>query len=147
MLMMLTDFKMTTVATFASRIVEDPNLVDYVEDWSRCRSPSRARRRLKRGFPQNVTMRPVPRQQVYSYDNGRMLVMRPRWSGRSTPQFGRGCDGREFRDRMDPGDLESDRRMLDPLAWLHQLLRDEDGRADPEDEPNRRLGLRLRQPL
>jgi hypothetical protein len=60
-----------------ARIVEDRNLVDYVEDWSKVRSPSRARRRLKRGFAQNILMREVPRQTVYSFNNGRTLVMHP----------------------------------------------------------------------
>jgi len=60
-----------------SRIVEDRNLVDYVEDWSKVRSPSRARRRLKRGFAQNIQMSAVARQQVYSLDGGRTLVMHP----------------------------------------------------------------------
>jgi hypothetical protein len=43
----------------ATRIIEDRNLVDYVEDRSKVRSPSRARRRLKRGFRQNIVMREV----------------------------------------------------------------------------------------
>lgn len=37
-----------------SQIVESPHVTIAAEDWSRVRSPSRARRRLKRGFKQNV---------------------------------------------------------------------------------------------
>lgn len=59
------------------RIIEDSNLVDYVEDWSKVRSPSRARRRRKRGFAQNIQMSAVPLQQVYSLDGGKTLVMHP----------------------------------------------------------------------
>ena len=59
------------------RIIEDSNLVDYVEDWSKVRSPSRARRRRKRGFAQNIQMSTVALQQVYSLDGGKTLVMHP----------------------------------------------------------------------
>jgi hypothetical protein len=46
----------------SARIVENASLVDYVEDWSRVRSPSRARRRLKRGFRQNIVTCAVPQK-------------------------------------------------------------------------------------
>jgi len=59
------------------RIIEDSNLVDYVEDWSKVRSPSRARRRRKRGFAQNIQMSAVALQKVYSLDGGKTLVMHP----------------------------------------------------------------------
>ena len=61
----------------SAQIVEDASLVDYVEDWSKVRSPSRARRRLKRGFRQNVIIRATPNKTVFSIDNGRVLVMHP----------------------------------------------------------------------
>lgn len=61
----------------ASRIVEDASLVDYVEDWSRVRSPSRALRRIKRGIRKSLPMKAVPNKTVYSIDNGRVLVMHP----------------------------------------------------------------------
>jgi hypothetical protein len=48
------------------RIIEDRSLVDYVEDWSKVRSPARARRRRKLGFPQNITTRATAKQTVYS---------------------------------------------------------------------------------
>jgi hypothetical protein len=66
-----------TISEPASRIVEDASLVDYVEDWSKVRSPSRARRRLKRGIRKSLPMKAVPNKTVYSIDNGRVLVMHP----------------------------------------------------------------------
>ncbi len=59
------------------RIVEDATLVDTVEDWSRVRSPARARRRRKRGFRQNITFRSVPKTDCYLIDGGRTLVIHP----------------------------------------------------------------------
>jgi hypothetical protein len=59
------------------RIIENINLVDTVEDWSRVRSPARARRRRKRGFPQNIVYRQVPKKEAYSIDGGRTVVMHP----------------------------------------------------------------------
>lgn len=51
-----------TVPTFCSlRVVESLAMTKTVEDWSRVRSPSRARRRMKRGFPQNLRLVEVPR--------------------------------------------------------------------------------------
>jgi hypothetical protein len=61
----------------ASSIVEDASLVDYVEDWSKVRSPSRARRRIKRGIRKSLPMKAIPSKTVYSIDNSRMLVMHP----------------------------------------------------------------------
>lgn len=60
-----------------TRIIQDPNLTDSVEDWSRVRSPSRARRRLRRGFPQNMVVRQVPSRRAVSLDGGRTLVCHP----------------------------------------------------------------------
>lgn len=48
---MFADFKKGTAGPLgAMRVVEDPLVVERVEDWSRCRSPSRARRRHTRGI-------------------------------------------------------------------------------------------------
>lgn len=41
-------------------IVESLDATKVVEDWSDCRSPSRARRRLKLGHPQRVVKVTVP---------------------------------------------------------------------------------------
>jgi len=59
------------------RIIEDANLLDTVEDWSRVRSPARAWRRRRRGFKQNIVTRHVPKKEIYSLDGGRTLVMHP----------------------------------------------------------------------
>lgn len=41
-------------------IVADPNLTEYVEDWSDVRSPSRARRRRAQGHKQRIKLVPAP---------------------------------------------------------------------------------------
>lgn len=43
-------------------IVESDTLVETVEDWSRVRSPSRARRRLAQGHKQNIRTVTRPRR-------------------------------------------------------------------------------------
>jgi len=52
------------------RFVEDINLVDRIEDWSKVRSPGRARRRRKRGYPQRIIVREVPRPSLYATREG-----------------------------------------------------------------------------
>jgi hypothetical protein len=44
------------------RIAESFDMVDQIEDWSGCRSRARAERRRKRGFPQRVVTRWVPKK-------------------------------------------------------------------------------------
>jgi len=61
----------------AVRIIEDHNLVDSTEDWSRVRSPSRALRRMKMGHKQNVRIVSKPKMSAYSLDGGRTLIMHP----------------------------------------------------------------------
>ena len=51
------------------RFVESELLVDRVEDWSGCRSPSRARRRHKQGHKQHVVMVDVPKPGAYQIGN------------------------------------------------------------------------------
>lgn len=57
------------------RIIEDPSLVDAIEDWSRVRSPSRARRRLRYGHRQNIDIVGVPKKDVFQI--GDTFVMHP----------------------------------------------------------------------
>jgi hypothetical protein len=57
------------------RIIRDINMTDTVEDWSRVRSPSRARRRRKLGHPQNIVWREVPKKDAFKI--GDALVMHP----------------------------------------------------------------------
>ena len=47
------------------RLVEASNLFDEIEDWSRVRSPARAARRRRRGFPQRIVIRRVPKPEGY----------------------------------------------------------------------------------
>jgi hypothetical protein len=61
----------------STRIVEDASLVDTIEDWSGVRSPGRASRRRKLGHRQNITLKSVPRQEVYFLDGGRTMVVHP----------------------------------------------------------------------
>lgn len=57
------------------RVIRDINLTDTVEDWSRVRSPGRARRRRKLGHPQNIVWRVVPKKDVFKI--GDILVGHP----------------------------------------------------------------------
>lgn len=57
------------------RIQVSPLMVDMVEDWSQVRSPARARRRLKRGFPQRIRMVEVPKKEAFRH--GDTMVMHP----------------------------------------------------------------------
>lgn len=46
------------------KVIVDDNLTETVEDWSKVRSPSRAKRRMKRGFSQNVVYRKIPSDKI-----------------------------------------------------------------------------------
>ena len=65
------------VAPQLPRIIESDAMVDIVEDWSKCRSPSRAKRREKRGprFRQRVIRVYVPKKE--SLMIGGNLYMHP----------------------------------------------------------------------
>lgn len=51
-------------------IIDDIAMSDPVEDWSHVRSPSRAKRREKRGFRQNVLIKRIPKKEIYKIDSG-----------------------------------------------------------------------------
>jgi len=55
------------------KIIVSEYLVDTIEDWSDCRSPSRAKRRLKRGFPQRLKTRSVPKKDAFIFDHKAMM--------------------------------------------------------------------------
>lgn len=55
----------------------DPNMIESYEDWSEVRSPSRARRRLKRGFKQRIKIRWRPRKDAITIDGGKTYFMHP----------------------------------------------------------------------
>lgn len=54
-------------------VIETVDAIERVEDWSKCRSPSRARRRLNRGFPQRLEIHWKPT----SYIAGRQMFIHP----------------------------------------------------------------------
>lgn len=78
MLEIATMNKKETVANMNLRdtpISTDISLTVPFEDWSRVRSPGRARRRQKRGFKQNISYTRAPDPSAYEF-NGR-IVMHP----------------------------------------------------------------------
>lgn len=71
-------FSAMGVGMFAGiRIVEDSRLTVETQDWSGVRSPSRARRRLRRGFRQNIVYGRKPDPKAYSINGGKTLIMHP----------------------------------------------------------------------
>lgn len=62
------------------RIVEDPHMVETVEDWSDVRSPSRAARRRRQGHRQRIRYVTRPKQQVISGMG--CLIMHPEVAAR-----------------------------------------------------------------
>jgi hypothetical protein len=57
----------------------DHSLVNVTEDWSKVRSPGRARRRRRHGHPQRIVRISTPRDEVFRYEGpyGPLLVMHP----------------------------------------------------------------------
>lgn len=55
------------------QIIVSEYLVDTIEDWSDCRSPSRAKRRRKRGFAQRVRTVQVPKKDAFIMDSKIMM--------------------------------------------------------------------------
>jgi len=68
-------FDIGMLQPFGLQIIEDRHMVDIVEDWSDVRSPSRAARRRKRGFPQRIRIMEVPKKEAYRMGN--KVVMHP----------------------------------------------------------------------
>lgn len=54
-------------------LINDEVMSDTVEDWSNVRSPSRAKRRMKRGFRQRVFYKKVPKKEILNF-NGNLLM-------------------------------------------------------------------------
>lgn len=57
------------------RVFLDENLVDWQEDWSAVRSPSRARRRRARGFRQRIIRTATPKKVAFQFEGS--LFMHP----------------------------------------------------------------------
>ena len=69
--------------------VESLDMVDYIEDWSRVRSPSRAIRRRRQGHRQNIVTRAVAKTEAITLDGCRTFYIHPetaRWL-RDAPQL------------------------------------------------------------
>jgi hypothetical protein len=80
-----------------TRIIEDSNLVVWVEDWSRVRSPGRALRRKRQGHRQNIVMRRQPDPKIITF--GSSLIMHPEIA-------------RQLREKVDAMDVVDGRRQL-----------------------------------
>lgn len=63
------------ISLLGLRVVESLHMTRDVEDWSRVRSPSRAKRRLRYGHPQNIRLIKVPRMDAMRF--GDQIVMHP----------------------------------------------------------------------
>lgn len=61
--------------TMGTRIVEDASLTVLSEDWSRVRSPARAKRRRKAGHPQRIRVVTVPNPDAFQM--GDQIFMHP----------------------------------------------------------------------
>lgn len=75
-------------------IVERLDMVDLVEDWSRVRSPGRARRR-RRKHPQNIRTIAVPKREAIAIDGGRTLIMHPEMARQLRAQIQERIPGHE----------------------------------------------------
>jgi len=76
-------------------VVETLAMVDHVEDWSGCRSPSRALRRRKQGHPQRVVVRAVPKKEAVQIGN--TLYMHPTLAAELRRQLSQDVDAFTFR--------------------------------------------------
>lgn len=56
------------------QVIEDRSLVDSVEDWSRVRSPGRARRRQRYGYRQNIRIVKVPKKEMFILGGNKLVV-------------------------------------------------------------------------
>jgi len=63
----------------AVRFVESPHMVEPepLEDWSRVRSWSRAKRRRKQGYRQNIKLYYPPRKDMITVDGGKTYLVHP----------------------------------------------------------------------
>jgi hypothetical protein len=59
------------------RFIESLDMIDYVEDWSSVRSPSRAARRMKQGHRQNVRTIAIPKKEAITMDGGLTFYVHP----------------------------------------------------------------------
>lgn len=57
-------------------VIKSFHMVETVYDWSKCRSPSRAKRRMKK-HPQHVVITTVPRKDILFIESQRLMVCHP----------------------------------------------------------------------
>jgi hypothetical protein len=69
---------MRDLAPSPTRVIESRFLVDVHEDWSKVRSPGRARRRRKHGHRQNIRVWETPKKEAYQID-GKLFVHPATW--------------------------------------------------------------------
>lgn len=55
--------------------VNDSIMSKTITDWSNVRSPSRAKRRLKRGFKQNTVSRIVPKMEAIVFKEQNLIIV------------------------------------------------------------------------
>lgn len=60
---------------YGYQVVASDAMVETIEDWSKCRAPSRARRREKK-YPQHVVRKTVPRKDCLIYKD-KIVIMHP----------------------------------------------------------------------
>lgn len=65
---MLNDYTVGELSITGMPLVKSLAMTETVEDWSKVRSPSRARRRMKYGHRQNVVYRQVPRKDFIEFE-------------------------------------------------------------------------------
>jgi hypothetical protein len=103
----VTNRRKTIVTTFDWRIIrgelgvevrEDLGLTVAREDWSRVRSPARARRRTRLGYPQNVRTILVPDPNFYRH--GSVVVGHPETIRRLREQLARKIDKMAAREML-----------------------------------------------
>lgn len=63
--------------SLAVHIIDSLAMTESYDDWSRVRSPARARRRLSYGYQQNNVIRQRPRKDAITLDGGRTYHMHP----------------------------------------------------------------------
>lgn len=55
--------------------INDQLMSETIEDWSKIRSPSRAKRRMKRGYKQNISFKIIPKEDIIVLKDQNLMVM------------------------------------------------------------------------
>jgi hypothetical protein len=73
----LGSFRQFSALDVSPEIVESKLAIEKVEDWSRVRSPSRARRRLAMGHRQNIVTVEKPAAYEINFEGRHQIVIHP----------------------------------------------------------------------